>query len=385
MAEIARPTANLKPLMFVLGLVIVSGAFIFFAFMYLKSGDNAEKEPNTINSTVDSSFYSVPEKNDNYMLLPQDQKRERGSFNNENRANPTVEKGARFVINSSNGSESDDKKPIIEDANDAFIRPKRPTREQLIALRRAQLNASRRVVTNFQATPHFQRLVAEKKQKEILPPPKDKDFSSQEIAKDLSTFPVDLERTITADRYIDCVLVDFVNSMLEGRVTCQIEKNIYGYHGRKILIPAGSKAMGTHGVLKKVGDERFNITWNRILRPDGVNIKITKGFTADRVGATGIEGEVDNRNTEKYGGAVLTSTISALAQMAIPTENTIQNQVIQSYGTDIGQVTAAMLNDSINIKPFATVPMGTRIKIIPTTDIWLKNVGGNQMFVQKEQ
>ncbi|MUK92549.1 hypothetical protein GNP80_08850 [Aliivibrio fischeri] len=203
--------------------------------------------------------------------------------------------------------------------------------------------------------------------------PSSEDFSEHEIDKDISTFPVDLSRTVTADRYIPCILVDQINSQLEGRATCSVETNIYGFHGRNILIPAGSRLMGSHGTLKRVGDERFNILWTRLLRPDGVHIKLTDAYSSDAIGGTGVVGEVNRRNWEKYGGAILTSTVSVLAQMSIPTEGTsISNSVMESYSTDLGRVTASMLQENINIKPYSVVPAGRRILVTPVTDIWLK-------------
>lgn len=224
-----------------------------------------------------------------------------------------------------------------------------------------------------------------KARKKNLESPSDEDFG---IDKDVSTFPVDLSRVVTADRYIPCILVDQINSQLEGRVTCTVERNVYGYHGRNILIPAGSKFMGSHGTLKKVGDERFNIEWKRFLRPDGAHVSLTDAYASDRIGSTGIEGVVDRRNWEKYGGALLTSTISVLAQMSIPSEGTtITNSAAESFATDMGRVTAAMLNENINIKPYSIVPAGERILITPVTDIWLKKDKGQMSFkaVNKEE
>lgn len=216
--------------------------------------------------------------------------------------------------------------------------------------------------------------------------PSDRDFSSQGIEKDTSTYPVDLSRVVTTDRYIPCILIDNINSQLEGRATCMVERNVYGFHGRNLLIPAGSKFMGKHGTLKKVGDERFNIDWTRLLRPDGAHVKLTDAYTSDRTGATGLEGIVNNRTWEKYGGALLTSTISAIAQMSIASEGNNNTRIaIESYGTDLGRVTSAMLQENINIKPFSIVPAGTRIHVIPTTDIWLKSSDQGQMFAPVEQ
>lgn len=211
--------------------------------------------------------------------------------------------------------------------------------------------------------------------------PSDKDFSEQEIDKDVSTFPVDLSRVVTADRNIPCILIDQINSQIEGKVTCSVERNVFGFHGRNILVPAGTRFIGEHGTLKKVGDERFNITWKRGLRPDGVHFSLTDAYASDAIGGTGVEGVVNRRNWEKYGGAILTSTVSVLAQMSIPSEGTnISNSVFESFSTDLGRVTAAMLNENINIKPYSVVPAGERILIKPTTDIWLKKEGEKLSF-----
>lgn len=264
-------------------------------------------------------------------------------------------------------------------ANEAFVKDKIDYAKELQRLRREKLLSRRGKESGDWNVIEVPSIVQEraKEAKEL----KDTDFSSQDMDKDVSTYPVDLSRTVTADRYIPCILVDQINSQLAGRVTCTVERNVYGYHGRNILIPAGSKFMGSHGTLKKIGDERFNIQWKRLLRPDGVHIKTTDAYATDQVGATGIEGEVNRRNLEKYGGALLTSTISVLAQISIPSKGTnITNTVAESFSTDIGRVTAAMLNENINIKPYSIVPAGERILVAPVTDIWLKGEGDSLSF-----
>ncbi|MFA0155673.1 TrbI/VirB10 family protein [Vibrio sp. 10N.261.46.A3] len=216
--------------------------------------------------------------------------------------------------------------------------------------------------------------------------PHDKDFSVHGIGKNETTLPVDLTRTVTQDRYIPCILIDQINSQLAGQVTCQVENNIYGYHGRKILIPAGSRAIGKHSTIKAAGVERFAIEWTRLLRPDGVHILLKDSGTSDAIGQSGVSGFVDNRMFDKYGAAIITATMSTVMQVAMSKsyENSdITNSVVDNFGTDLGQVTAAMLSETVNIKPFAVVPSGSRIFIRPSTDIWLKETReGDLVFAE---
>ncbi|ODS09703.1 TrbI/VirB10 family protein [Vibrio scophthalmi] len=212
--------------------------------------------------------------------------------------------------------------------------------------------------------------------------PHDEDFRAHKMPKDTSTLPVDLTRTITTDRYIPCILVDQIHSQLSGQVVCQVENNVYGYHGRFILIPAGSRVVGQYQSITKVGFERFELNWKRIIRPDGAHIALSDAYASDEIGQTGLSGHIDNRMFDKYGAAIVTATMSTLMQVAMSTsyENSdITNSVVDNFGTDLGQVTAAMLADTVNLKPYAIVKSGTRLFIRPQTDIWLKESDKGQL------
>ena len=210
----------------------------------------------------------------------------------------------------------------------------------------------------------------------------DKDFSAHGMKKDVSTLPVDLTRTITADRYIPCILNDQIHSQLAGQVTCQVENNIFGFHGRKILIPAGSRVIGFYEPIEKTGMSRFPLQWKRILRPDGVHIALTDAYASDQIGQAGVTGIVDNRFFDKYGAAIITASLSTAAQVTMNArveENSTTQAVAENFGTDLGKVTAAMLEEVVNIKPFAVVPSGIRLFIRPQTDIWLQTTDDNQL------
>ncbi|EOX3329420.1 TrbI/VirB10 family protein [Vibrio cholerae] len=210
----------------------------------------------------------------------------------------------------------------------------------------------------------------------------DKDFSAHGIAKDVSTLPVDLTRTITADRYIACILNDQIHSQLAGQVTCQVENNIFGFHGRKILIPAGSRVIGFYEPISKTGMSRFPLQWKRIIRPDGVHIALTDAYASDQIGQAGVTGIIDNRFFDKYGAAIITASLSTAAQVTMNMrveKNSTTQAVAENFGTDLGKVTAAMLEEVVNIKPFAVVPSGIRLFIRPQTDIWLQTTDNDQL------
>jgi len=388
-----NPSANLNKIYLAIGGVLaVSGGGAYVWKNYYQEVPVIAQKEQVNPDGISNMFYRRPTYNqgDTY-LLPTGSKRneeQESDFADLQNNSPSTQ-SQRYQLGNGNGNDLDDNQQGSTKArgngsqtyNQTYsadelltTRPRFKTAEELMNERRQALIAARRAGSNSSWTRTVNIDAIEAKERKNAPPTA-KDYSEHEIGKDVSTYPVDLTRTITADRYIDCAVKEQINSQLEGRVTCQIINDVYGVHGRKVLIPAGSTAIGKHTTLKKVGDERFNIIWERIIRAgDGVHISLTEAYSSDRIGSTGIGGIVNNRNFEKYGGAVLTSTISAAAQIAVPVRSgSITNSVIQSYGTDLGQVTAAMINEGLNIKPYSIVTAGTIIKITPTTDIWLKH------------
>lgn len=199
--------------------------------------------------------------------------------------------------------------------------------------------------------------------------------------KTKASLPINMERVLTVDRFISAILVPEVHSELPGKVVAQVEQHVYGAHGRKILIPAGTKAIGRYKPLKKVGEERLNITWIRMITPDGINIHCGNAEMADSMGRSGITGEVDNRYFERYGMSLLVSAFTATTSYSVPVRNQSQQVVIESFGKEQSSLAKAILEENLEIKPKVAIPYGSRVLISPSKDIWFKKLGDNEVVV----
>ncbi len=198
--------------------------------------------------------------------------------------------------------------------------------------------------------------------------------------KDWASYPVKLDRTLTVDRYLPAILINAINSELDGKVVAQIEENVFAAHGRKVLIPAGSKAIGRYNSLTKTGEERLTITWNRIITPEGINIHVQDAEMADAMGRSGIAGDIDKRYFEKYGMSLLVSILTSATSYAIPVENNAEQIVVQQFGNSQASIAKTILDDHIAIKPRITLPAGSRILISPSRDIWFKPPTDNIIY-----
>lgn len=209
------------------------------------------------------------------------------------------------------------------------------------------------------------------------PPPKwrlkDDDYQRDNLPEDRSTLPVDRFRVITADRYIGAVLENAINSQIPGRVVAVVERHVFGADGRVPLLPKGTRVICDYQSLAKVGDTRLQVTCSRAILPDGASIELTDAQGADQMARTGFIGVVDNRIWERYGTAMIVSIMSAASSLGASISS---NQQITSGGNslsqNLGQVTAKVLEQSVDLAPVVEIPAGSKIQIIPRVDIWLR-------------
>lgn len=191
-------------------------------------------------------------------------------------------------------------------------------------------------------------------------------------AKSVSSYPVNMERVFTVDRFITCMLYNELDSELPGKVILVVEKNHFGAQGRKILFPAYTKLVGYYQPLSKAGDSRIGFIVERLITPEGVSINLENAELADAQGRAGMTGEVDKRFMDKYGLALGIAAIDTIVKYQIATQNQNMSNVINNVGASSANLSRTVLEENIDIKPKLRIPAGTRVQVSPLKDIWFK-------------
>lgn len=212
-----------------------------------------------------------------------------------------------------------------------------------------------------------------------------------------STGPVDNSRIITTDRYITGVLETGINTQLDGStggpVVIQVSRDVFGYHGRNILVPKGSRLVCAFKSLDKVGSSRAPLRCTRMLLGESrAEIFGAKAMVADQQGQPGVSGEVDHRFAERYGTAFILAGVSAAVRAATASSATTTSTssanangssstfsgaggALSEGGAELsqrlGEITAATLEQTINLTPILKVAQGTRVQIRPDTDWYI--------------
>lgn len=181
--------------------------------------------------------------------------------------------------------------------------------------------------------------------------------------------------TMFAGTVIPCVMITGVNSDLPGQIACMVSQNVYDtVSGKYLLLPQGTKAIGTYDSHIAYGQDRVLVVWTRLLRPDGSNIGLEGMPGTDLSGYAGLTGKVNNHYWRLASGVVLGSIIGAGAQVAAGANSqnpSFSALAVQGAGQNINQAGQQITRKNLNIQPTIEVKPGERVNIFATKDIIL--------------
>lgn len=193
----------------------------------------------------------------------------------------------------------------------------------------------------------------------------------ENVSTDIASFPTDMSRVVLEGTFISALLIESINSELDGLVRATIQRNVYGGEGRLVLIPAGSQAIGRYKTDGGAGRERLMIHWHRIITPNGININTLNAEMSDQQGRSGIAGKIDRKYFRRYGMTFLISFLSAVASLNVPVKTEYQADVVSNFSGNILDLTREVLRDNLqNNRPTITIPAGTKFIIRPVRDVF---------------
>ena len=208
----------------------------------------------------------------------------------------------------------------------------------------------------------------------VQQPPNDKAYTAPNIT---SSYPVDRSFILTEDRTIPAVLLDGINTQIAGTVRAYVSEDVFGASGRFKLLEKGDVVIGKYQPTKKVGDTRVEIAFYRIIRAaDGAEVYSSGAafaYAADKMGRTGLVGDVDNRNWERYGLAFSTSLIGGIAGLGkAKVDGDEYEEFWNRLSDNTTEITTKILEQTMSIAPVITIAQGEPILIRLASDITLK-------------
>jgi type IV secretion system protein TrbI len=200
------------------------------------------------------------------------------------------------------------------------------------------------------------------------------------------TAPVD-RRTLSPDRLanppspyvvqagavIPAALITGIRSDLPGQITAQVTENVYDSPtGKYLLIPQGSKLIGTYDSQISFGQDRVLLVWTRLIMPNGRSIVLERLSGADTQGFAGLEDQVDYHWLRLFAAAGLSTVLGVGSELgATNNDNAIVQALRQGSSNSLNQTGQQVVGRNLNIQPTITIRPGFPVRVIVNRDLVL--------------
>jgi type IV secretory pathway VirB10-like protein len=191
---------------------------------------------------------------------------------------------------------------------------------------------------------------------------------------DASLSPPRSRYELQAGHVIPAALVTALSSDLPGRVIAQVTAPVYdSVTGDHLLIPQGSRLIGTYRDGARYGDNRILLAWNRLILPNGWSINLQNMEASDPAGASGLTDRTDNHLDRLAAAVVLSSIISVAANEV---EDNESNGIVPSLGDAAAQQAAQtgsrILDRELTVRPTLRIRAGAPVRVIVSRDLQLR-------------
>lgn len=202
-----------------------------------------------------------------------------------------------------------------------------------------------------------------------------------------ATLMGNMNYVVAQGKVIDAILETAINTDIPGPLRAIVSHDIYAESGHEIMIPKGSRLIGSYNSGIERGQTRVYVIWARIIRPDGIDIQVDSPGV-DSLGRAGVAGYVDNKYFEMFAASLLTSSVSI--GLGIAADSMLDDSGTSSTHTSDGTTTSSgsagsqavlegirdfsdtseeILRGILEQEPTITVDQGTRIKVFVNRDL----------------
>lgn len=134
---------------------------------------------------------------------------------------------------------------------------------------------------------------------------------------DSSNYSAPSPTTVTAGTIIPSMLLTGINTDTPGQVVAQTLSDVYSLDGSNILIPAGSRVLGSVGSADG-SSGRVGVTFSQLVLPDGGTYNIGDSLVAvDGAGYTGLQGNLHRHTGSNFMKGLFNSALTALSTASV--------------------------------------------------------------------
>lgn len=193
---------------------------------------------------------------------------------------------------------------------------------------------------------------------------------------------------LPAGTLIPCTLISGINSDLPGNITATVTENVYDWsRPNVVLIPQGAKVFGVYDSQIAFAQKRVQISWTRLIYPDGSYIDLNGMPGTDREGYSGLRDKYYPRYGRLLTAAVTTAALGSVGLLfednnnngtvvttstgstVVVPNNSVGKEIGKNVAESIGNMGQNLFDKMLNTPPTILIRPGTRFNIQVNADI----------------
>lgn len=186
---------------------------------------------------------------------------------------------------------------------------------------------------------------------------------------------------LRAGSVIPATLLTGITSDVPGSdVVAEVRQDVYDSQtGMHLLIPQGSRIIGTSGKAGSRGNARIGVVFTRVILPDGTSIQLPNQNAIDGTGMPGMKDQYTQHSGSIFRSAFMTSILGAAAQAA--TGNTSGDddrspgqEAVSGAVAQVMQAASKLVDRAADQEATITIRPGTAFSIFINQDLMLRDL-----------
>ena len=184
------------------------------------------------------------------------------------------------------------------------------------------------------------------------------------------------------DTVIESVLANRLTGAAIGPVITMVTTDVYSASDSHLLIPKGTRLLGSVRAVSSVNQERLFVAFHRMILPDGYSVSLDKFQGLDVVGQTGLRDLVNRHYLQIFGASLALAAVSATAQIGNNASYGAYDWGVQlrnGVSEGLGQSAQRVMERFLNILPTFTLRERARVKVMLAGDLLLPDIKNHTM------
>lgn len=179
---------------------------------------------------------------------------------------------------------------------------------------------------------------------------------------------------VQAGSVIPAALITGIRSDLPGQITAQVTQNVFDSPtGRVLLIPQGTRLIGTYGSDIAAGQNRVLLLWERLILPGGRSFDLGGQPGADPSGMAGLADRTDHHWGHMLKAALISTLLGAGAEVGTDGDDRLVRALREGSQDTVGETGRQLVSKQMAIPPTITIRPGFALRVIVTRDLVLES------------